>query len=53
MIKKAYQKPTMNVVVIQQQAHILAGSINTKLQSSEVESAWSRGGNRWEDEEED
>lgn len=27
MIKKAYQKPTMTVVKIQQQAHLLAGSV--------------------------
>ena len=29
MIKKAYQKPTINVVKLQHQTHILAGSIQT------------------------
>ena len=29
MIKKAYQKPTTNVVKLQHQTHILAGSIQT------------------------
>ena len=29
MIKKAYQKPTINVVKLQHKTHILAGSIQT------------------------
>lgn len=29
MIKKAYRKPTINVVKLQHQTHILAGSIQT------------------------
>lgn len=49
-------KPTMNVVKIQHQ-HIICAStdangMNTKLQSSEVGSAWSRGSNGWDDDEE-
>ena len=45
MIKKAYQKPTTNVVKLQHQTHILAGSIQT-LQgpnasgTGSVESDW-------------
>lgn len=34
MIKKAYQKPTMTVVKIQQQAHLLAGSGPQTLRGS-------------------
>jgi len=57
MTKKAYMKPTMKVVKIQQRACILSGSVdgnnmNTKLQGSEVSSAWSRGDKGWSDEEE-
>ena len=56
MTKKAYMKPAMNVVKIQQRACILSGSLdangmNTKVQSEEVGSAWSRGGSGWDDEE--
>ena len=46
MIKKEYMKPTMEVVKIQQQSQILAGSsygMNGNLQSNsedEVDSAW-------------
>ena len=29
MNKKEYQKPTMNVVLLQHQAHLLAGSVQT------------------------
>ena len=32
MIKKAYQKPTINVVKLQHQTHILAGSGPATLQ---------------------
>ena len=52
MTKKAYVKPVMNVVKIQQQ-HIICASqegMNTSLQSTEVGSAWSRGSD-WDDEE--
>ena len=53
MTKKAYMKPAMNVVRIQQQ-HIICASqegMNTSLQSTEVGSAWSRGGG-WDDDDE-
>ena len=44
MIKKEYMKPTMEVVKIQQQSQILAGSsygMKTELQEdSEVDDAW-------------
>ena len=57
MTKKAYMKPTMNVVKIQQRVSILNASVdsngmNTKLQSSEVGSAWSRDNSGWDDDEE-
>ncbi len=58
MTKKAYMKPAMQVVRIQQQ-HIVCASqesygMNRSLQSEEVTEAWSRqGGNVWDDEEED
>ena len=54
MTKKAYMKPTMNVVKIQQQRVICAsnGGMNTKLQGSEVGSAWSRSNSGWDDDEE-
>lgn len=56
MTKKAYMKPTMNVVKIQQQ-HVICASenygMNTKLQSTEtVGSAWSRSNRGWSDDEE-
>ena len=57
MTKKAYMKPVMNVVKIQQR-HIICASLdgngmNTKLQSTEVDNAWSRRGNSgWDGEEE-
>lgn len=57
MTKKDYMKPTMIVVKIQQQRVICASDngVNTGLQDSQVNSAWSReGGNRnslWDDEE--
>ena len=54
MTKKAYMKPAMRVVRIQQQ-HIICASqegMNTKLQNSEVGSAWSRGNSGWDDDEE-
>ena len=47
MTKKAYMKPAMNVVKIQQQRVICAS-----LQSEEVDSAWSRGNSGWDDDEE-
>ena len=53
-MKKAYMKPAMNVVRIQQQ-RVICGSqygMNTKVQSEEVSSAWSRGGSGWDDDEE-
>jgi hypothetical protein len=56
MTKKEYMKPTMNVVRIQNKSQILAGSLdangmNKSLQSEEVGSAWSRGSNGWDDDE--
>ena len=54
MTKKAYMKPVMNVVRIQQRASILGASeygMNSKLQGDEVNSAWSRGNGGWDDEE--
>ena len=56
MTKKAYMKPVMNVVKIQQR-HIICASLdgngmNTKLQSEEVSNAWSRGNSGWDDDEE-
>ena len=56
MTKKEYMKPATNVVKIQQRACILSGSLdangmNTKVQSEEVGSAWSRGNSGWDDEE--
>ena len=54
MTKKAYMKPATNVVKIQQQRVICASydtnGMNTKVQSEEVGSAWSRGGSGWDDE---
>ena len=54
MTKKAYMKPTTNVVKIQQQRVICASQygMNTKVQSGEVGSAWSRGNRGWSDDEE-
>ena len=45
MIKKEYMKPAMEVVKIQQQCQILAGSLdangmNTDLQDDEVDAGW-------------
>ena len=43
MIKKEYMKPAMEVVKIQQQCQILAGStqgLNDNLQNEEVEYGW-------------
>lgn len=44
MIKKAYQKPTINVKKLQQQTHILAGSIQTlqghAKSGEETEDTW-------------
>ena len=45
MIKKEYMKPTMQVVKIQQQCQILAGSvdangINDELLDDEVDAGW-------------
>jgi len=43
MAKKEYLKPTMEVVKIQQQSQILAGSsygMNTQLSEEEAEEAW-------------
>lgn len=47
MTKKAYMKPAMNVVKIQQRASILTGStdangMNTTLKEEEVTSAWTK-----------
>ena len=54
MTKKAYMKPTTNVVKIQQQRVICASQygMNTKVQSEEVGSAWSRSNRGWSDDEE-
>ena len=46
-MKKNYMKPEMEVVKIQQQGQILAGSIdangmNTDLQNEEVTEGWAR-----------
>ena len=55
MTKKAYMKPTMNVVKIQQQ-HVICASDNygmsKSLNSSEVNGAWSRSNRGWSDDEE-
>lgn len=43
MVKKEYLKPTMEVVKIQQQSQILAGSsygMKTELSEEEAEEAW-------------
>ena len=43
MIKKEYLKPEIEVVMIQQQNQILAGSqqgLNDNLQGDEVETGW-------------
>lgn len=53
MTKKAYMKPTMSVVKIQQQ-NIICGTtqgLNNQLQSGTVTSAWGRGGSAWDDDE--
>ena len=44
MTKKAYMQPATNVVKIQQQRVICASQygMNTKVQSEEVDNAWSR-----------
>ena len=47
MTKKEYMKPEIEVVKIQQQSQILAGSIdangmNTDLQNEEVTEGWAR-----------
>lgn len=54
MTKKAYMKPVMKVVKIQQQ-HVICASqegMNTKLQSTQVNSAWSRGNRGWDEDDE-
>ena len=55
MTKKAYMKPVMNVVRIQQQ-HVICASqdqhgMNKSLQGQKVGSAWSRGNDGWDDDE--
>ena len=43
MTKKEYMKPEMEVVMLEQQCQILAGStqgLNDELQGDEVESGW-------------
>ena len=55
MTKKAYMKPATNVVKIQQQRVICASQdgMNTKVQSEEVDNAWSRKHKDvWDDDEE-
>ena len=58
MTKKAYMKPVMNVVKIQQRVSILSGSLdpngmNKSLQTKQtVNSAWSRGNRGWDDDDE-
>ena len=57
MTKNAYMKPVMRVVRIQHKCQILAGStdgngMNTKLQSTQVNSAWSRGNRGWDEDDE-
>ena len=42
MKKKEYIIPTMEVVKIQHQNQLLAGSINDNLHGEEVEEGWSR-----------
>lgn len=34
MKKKLYEKPTMKVVMLQQQTHLLAGSNNTEVKAT-------------------
>ena len=55
MTKKAYMKPAMNVVKIQQQRVICASQygMNTKVQDETVGSAWSRRHTFWDDDEEE
>ena len=55
MTKKAYMKPATNVVKIQQQRVICASQygMNTKVQSEEVGSAWSRRHTFWDEDEEE
>jgi hypothetical protein len=54
MIKKEYMKPEMEVVKIQQQCQILAGSnegLNDNLQPDEVPDGWAPGmfeGDAWD-----
>ena len=43
MIKKEYQKPTMNVVLLQHQAHLLAGSV-TSVNSGGTDIGYGGGG---------
>ena len=45
MEKKIYEQPTMTMVKIQHQAHILSGSVdlngmNKSVQEEEVDNAW-------------
>ena len=56
MTKKAYMKPVMNVVKIQQR-HIICASLdgngmNTMQQSDQVDAGWSRGKGGWDVDEE-
>ena len=56
MTKKEYKKPAMNVVMVQQR-HIICASLdangmNKSLQDETVGSAWSRGNDDWDDEDE-
>ena len=53
MTKKNYMKPATQVVSIQQQ-HVICASnhgMNNTLQSTEVNDAWSRSSNGFDDEE--
>ena len=56
MTKKAYMKPAMNVVKIQQQrvicASLDANGMNKSLQDETVDTGWSRGNDDWDDEDE-
>ena len=51
MKNKAYMKPVTRVVKVQHNIICSSSGLNTKLQSEEVSSAWSREGDGdWDDE---
>ena len=40
MKKKEYERPTMQVVEVKQQVHLLAGSVNSGDVNATMESTW-------------